>query len=356
MAQIGLLVGNLLGGAVAGLGDGADEVRSPLAHPLLGLLLLVVVVQHGREALIPAQLHRRAVLKHGHKCEVKRLILPHQHCGREPLLLHGLHQPLQSVRQPLPAAGTLEGQLPGDEGGQAAEGVQQPTVLPLPLRGPVQHQRPQGLRLQGGGVQLAGWQGKLVEHPRHEGPLGGQVPLHPAQAVGDPPLLIQHEQVGPPTDALQHQPALHPVTQFAEGLKPELQHPLHGGLGNVQDPSVQEVLAQQHAEHGGRLRVFPGKPGQVSPWMGGIGGQQQPHIPLARPQVEHHLVPGGLVNLVHLTAQDGSPKLCGHGGQADGIQWHSVYSSIIRVNSWLSRSVSPRRYSQPNRASRAVAV
>lgn len=90
--------------------------------------------------------------------------------------------------------------------------------------------------------------------------------------------------------------------------------------------------------------------------MLGVGGQQHPHISLPSTHVQYHLVPGGLVDFIHFTADDRSPQFSSYGSQTDCVQWHVRYSSIIRVNSSLSRSVSPRRYSQPNNASSAVAV
>lgn len=78
---------------------------------------------------------------------------------------------------------------------------------------------------------------------------------------------------------LQHQAALHPVAQLVQRFQADLHHPLQVGLSDGQDAAARQMLAQQHAEHGGRVRVLPGELGQLGPGMVGIGGQQQLYVP-----------------------------------------------------------------------------
>ena len=310
-AQVCLLVGDLLGGAVAGLGHRPDEVRPPLFHPLLGLPGGVVVVQQLGEGLTAGQFHFGAILQNGQEGEVHllplffqhhRLILALQDDGAQPQHLPG--QALGSLVGP-------EGQFPGHQGGNPAEGVQQPLVLALSLGRLARHQLLQLLLPHGGEVQLARGHGVLVEEAGHHRALGGDIPVHPAHAVGDAPRPVQHNEVGLAADALQHQGPLHPVPQLTEGLKAELQQPLHGGLANLQNAAAQKILAQQHTEHGGRLRVLPGHSGELGSGMGGVCRQQQLHISLPGAHVQHHLIPGGLIDLVHLSAGDAFPQLSG---------------------------------------------
>ena len=78
------------------------------------------------------------------------------------------------------------------------------------------------------------------------------------------------------------------------------------GLLHAQDAPAHQVLAQQHTEHGGRVRVLPGQLGHLQPGVVGTGGQQQPPVPPAQPQGQNHLVPARLVDLVDLgTRQNG---------------------------------------------------
>ena len=62
---------------------------------------------------------------------------------------------------------------------------------------------------------------------------------------------------------LQHQAALHPVPQLVQGLQPQVHHPLHGWLDQLQQAGAGQVLAQQHAEHGRRGGIVPEHPGQL---------------------------------------------------------------------------------------------
>ena len=141
-----------------------------------------------------------------------------------------------------------------------------------------------------------------------------------ADAVQNAAVAVQQEEVGPVADGLQHQPALHPVAQLVQGLEAQSGHPLQGSLYNLQQPGPGHVLAQQHAEHGGLLRVLQGQGGQVEPGVGRVGRQQQAHIAHALgPQGQHHLVPAGLVDLVHPGPGQAGIQFMNHARQAQRV-------------------------------------
>ena len=169
------------------------------------------------------------------------------------------------------------GQLPAEEGGQPAEGVQQPLVS-------------LGL-LWGGGQQalqflvicckeiflIQAWR-EPVKHPRLEKAAGSGVASGAADTVQNAALPVQQKEIGFVADGLQNEAALHPVAQFIQRLKAQRGHPLQGGLDDIQQPGSGHVLAQQHTEHGGLLRILQGEGGEVEPGVGRVGGQQQAHV------------------------------------------------------------------------------
>ena len=242
---------------------------------------------------------------------------------------------MQAVQQPGPALGAqgiqpgvggaprLEVQLPAHQGGQAVEGVQQPLV-PLGLLRGGGEQALQVLTALSHRVQLVLGGGELVKHAGEQGPLlgagGAQGGLHPAHTVQNAAGLVQEDQVGPAADGLQHQLPLHPVPQLVEGLQGEDHHPLQPRLFHRQQPGAGQVLAQEHTEHGGLVRVFPAELGQLGAGMVGIGGQQQPHVPVAGgADGKEDLVPAGLIDLVQLAAGDHLVQLMDQAGQAQGV-------------------------------------
>lgn len=163
--QLLLLKADLAGGAVPGVGHGADQVLAPLAHPLLVLPLLVKAVQKGGEGGEGDAGDGGAVLADGLKGEVGGMPLLFQHDRCKAVFLHRTQEPFQLIQKPRPApfphlmqprvggSPRPESQLTADEGGEAAEGVQQPLVRLALLRCGSQGGL-QGGAVQGGGVQL----------------------------------------------------------------------------------------------------------------------------------------------------------------------------------------------------------
>ena len=196
---------------------------------------------------------------------------------------------------------------------------------------PVRRARPlsqrQQLRPVGGGEgprvflpRLGG--GVLVKHPRQQGAGLGQVPLHPAQAVHNPVLPIQQQEVGPAAHGFQHQTATDFVPHLIGGLDNQLHQTLHRGLAEGQDFSPRQIFPQQHAEHGGLGGVLPGQIGQLEPGPAGVGREQQAAAPRPAPDLQQNFVPAGLVDLVDPSAQHRRLHLPADGGQAKGVHRH----------------------------------
>ena len=139
--------------------------------------------------------------------------------------------------------------------------------------------------------------------------------------VTSPPAgAVQQDQIGLVADGLQHQFALHPVAQLVQRFKAQGGYPLQRGLDNLQQPGPGHVLAQQHTEHGGLLRVFQGQGGQVKAGVGRVGGQQQPHVPRRRgAQGQDDLVPPGLVDFVHPGPGQAGIQFMDHARQAQRV-------------------------------------
>ena len=243
---------------------------------------------------------------------------PHQQARCKSIFICIIFEFLQLRRQPLPVAAGAEGQLPRHQRRQAGEAVQQ-QLVPLLTQGILQHQA-QLLRLYRKGIQLVGFRRLAVKQAGQKLPLTpAKVAVHPADAVDDAPLPVQQQEVGAAAHGLQHQAALHPVAQLVQGLQPEFQNPLQRRLVQLQNPRPLEVLAQEHAEHRGLLRVLPVEGGQVGPGMAGVGGEEQAHVLPLPPYIKHHLVPGGLVELVNLASGHGGTELRGHRREAQCV-------------------------------------
>lgn len=164
--QLLLLKADLAGGAVPGVGHGADQVLAPLVHPLLVLPLLVKAVQKGGEGGEGDAGDGGAVLADGLKGKVGGMPLLFQHDRCKAIFLHRTQEPFQLIQQPRPApfphlmqprvggSPRPESQLTADEGGEAAEGVQQPLGSAWLSSGCGGQGGLQGGAVQGGGGQL----------------------------------------------------------------------------------------------------------------------------------------------------------------------------------------------------------
>ena len=112
--------------------------------------------------------------------------------------------PVRPLQPPVGVPQAGQGRLPAHQGGQAAKGVQEPVGQPV---GPGGLQKGQGLGLGAGpgGSAFPPGSGILIVQPRQGLAPGGVVQPHPAQAVQNPPGLIQEVDVGGPAHELGHQ-------------------------------------------------------------------------------------------------------------------------------------------------------
>ena len=154
--------------------------------------------------------------------------------------------------------------------------------------------------------------------------MAGFIQSHPPEAVHNAAPLIQQVDVGGSAHQLRHQNPTHLVAHFVGTQEGQPHQPLHGGLLHGQKPSPGQVLAQQHTEHGGLIRVFRVGGGEMEPGGRGIGGNQQPLPSPGAAQQQDDGVPGGLVNFLHSGVQDGVLQLLHHAGQKERVKCHKI--------------------------------
>ena len=169
------------------------------------------------------------------------------------------------------------------------------------------------------GVQLVLGGGQAIEEPRQHLPVRAHLHVYPPQAVHDPVLAVQEDQVGAGTHALQHQLSLPRLSQLVHHVDGQGDHPLQGWLLDGGDAASGQVLAQEHAEHGGRRGVFPGNGGQMEPGLVGAGGEEE--LSTAT-EGQDHLIPAGLLDLLNPQSQQLLLELPDYGCEANGVKWH----------------------------------
>ena len=78
----------------------------------------------------------------------------------------------------------------------------------------------------------------MVEQARQYLPLFAHLHIYAPQAVDDPILTIQQNQVGIPAHALQHQPPLSPLPQLVRDVYRQRHRPLQARLVDTRQPSA----------------------------------------------------------------------------------------------------------------------
>ena len=225
---------------------------------------------------------------------------------------------------PVPA-GTMDN-LPANQGRQPEKAVQQ-EVAGQPVLVCRCQQPPEVLPAGRQRIHFLLRGGQMVKQSRENLPLFAHFHVHPPQAVYDPALPVQEDKVGVPSHTLHSQFPLPPLPHFVYNLKCQEYHPLQGWLLQGGQPSAQQVLAQKHAEHRRRSRIFPNGPGQVHPGLAGPGAQQQL---LIAPQSQDDLIPGRLLNLFHPQAHNRFLQFPDYAGQADSIKWHRFFPPSLQ--------------------------
>ena len=126
--------------------------------------------------------------------------------------------------------------------------------------------------------------------------------VHAFERVDDLPLrrrvcrvfrLHQH-QVGIPAHQLGRHRVHHDVAHFVGALEVKKQNALVRQRAHLQQPSAREMLAQQHAKRGRRLRILKRLFCQARAGRAAAGRKEQARIVRARAQIEYDLVPGRL--------------------------------------------------------------
>ena len=211
--QLPLLIGELPGGAVPGVGDGTDQILALLADALLIFPLLIEAVHQSGECGIGGALPRLLILLRREKGEVFRSLFNGDHSWRKAIFPHSLQQRFCCLAYPNPALGTQlvkghihtapgpKGDFPADQRRPAAKGVQQPVIHPALPRGLFHLSEPLS-PIQGGGVGFFHGGRQTVEQTGQQLPLGGHIPVHPAQAVHDAALVVHQHQIGPAAHGL----------------------------------------------------------------------------------------------------------------------------------------------------------
>lgn len=321
-----LLESQLPTGPVPGAGGGPLEIRPPLTDSLGLFPGFIEGVQHRGEGLPRLPLHGAAVLLDGHIGEVRGLPLLTEQAGVE---VPGTDRRLPgeegvgqgggtagSAQRPVPAGAA--GDLPADQGGETEKGVQQKAAGQSIRIGPAQ-EPVKTLPVHSQGIRLALGGGETVKEAGQHLPGLAHLHVHPAQAVDDPVLAVQEDQVGSAAHALQHQLPSAWLPQLVHHLDCQNHHPLQGGLVHGGQAAAPQVLAQEHAEHRRRGGVLPREGGQMDAGLAGPGAQEQPP---AAPEYENELISDGLLHLFNAEAQKGPPHLSHNAGEADGVKWH----------------------------------
>ena len=249
------------------------------------------------------------------------------------------------------ASGGEQCRLPADQGRQSPQGIHEPVREQIrPGCGQNVYIIFQRQRIFfGNRLRL------LVVKPGQGRPAAGLVQADAPEAVQNPTVGPQQIQVASPAHQLRGQGLPDGKAHFVGALKGKIGRPLHGQLGNFRQLRSQQVLSQEHTEHGRLRGIFRACGGQMEPGRGGIGGKQQLLPVVPPPEVKNHRIPAGLVDFIHPCPQAFSPHLLQHGGKKKCVKCHYA-SSMTRWNSSFSRSVCPARYNAPNSASSPVAL
>ena len=255
LLKLGISCGQLSLLAVAQRADGFHQLMA--APPLLFQLVAagIEAVEHVGKALRLLAAQRIAVLGQAHEAEIHGLFAVIIQIRVQLPRLYAVDKGVQQLRQICPVVFAAAGKLPAYQRGKPREAFQKPLV-----DGP----RPVGLFNQDAALRRIAVQkrrlrlrGRIaVKHARQH--TAQRVPgkVRAAHAVHDAPLAVDQNEIGAAPDELRDQ-GLSPLqAELVPRLQLQLQHTLVCGLCNGEDARADQVLAQEHAEHGRLGRVF----------------------------------------------------------------------------------------------------
>ena len=131
------------------------------------------------------------------------------------------------------------------------------------------------------------------------------------------------------------------VSHFIQVLDPEIEDPLHPGLGDGKDPAVLDVLAKQHAEAGSRDGAGLVSGREVGQGKGGRSRQGEPVLAAVVFYGKKQLVRFGLCDLVDPPARERIGKLFADRCNGNAVKCHDVSSFLKKIRTVSSIPARP---------------
>ena len=158
-----------------------------------------------------------------------------------------------------------------------------------------------------------------VKQPGQHLPLAGQVAVHAAQRVDDTVVFAAQDDVGVLAHQLADQVLFACHAHFVCGIQLDRKHALDRRLGDGGDFRALHMLAQQHAEHRRRGRVFSCGIDKMRARRARSDREQQAACAALPACLQHNLVPVGLIDLFHAAACKRFIQFIGHCPKADSV-------------------------------------
>ena len=147
--------------------------------------------------------------------------------------------------------------------------------------------------------QPAGGGRGLIEKPGKDLTRGGEVGVYPPEAVDNPAILIQKNQIASPAHSFQHKGAATGPAQFVGRVQLDAYKAFQRRLGNGGDSGPGEMFPEEHTEHRRLGGILSGNCGKLQARRPGPGVEQQ----AAASEQENDLVPCGLLDLIDAQSQ-----------------------------------------------------
>ena len=121
---------------------------------------------------------------------------------------------------------------------------------------------------------------------------------------------------------LRDKVAAHWVAHFVVRVKAQGEHAVQARLRHGAHPGAGQVFAQQHAQAGCRLRIFPAGRRELDARAGRGRAEQQPVAARRAPEVKQQFVARGLVDLLRPRAGERGAELFRHRAQKYSVKTH----------------------------------